>query len=53
MVADFEVDEILEEQFTPNVQFFGVEGQSKVARSFVVVIGLGVRCADTGYWNRY
>lgn len=35
-------DEILTEQFTRNVQFFGKEGQLKVAKSFVVVIGLGV-----------
>lgn len=42
-VARFEEDEILQEQFTRNVQFFGAEGQSKVARSFVVIIGLGVR----------
>ena len=35
-------DEILREQFTRNVQFFGQEGQLKVASAFVVVIGLGV-----------
>lgn len=35
-------DEILTEQFTRNVQFFGKEGQLQVARAFVVVIGLGV-----------
>ena len=37
-------DEILTEQFTRNVQFFGKQGQLKVAKAFVVVIGLGVRC---------
>lgn len=42
-VAHFEEDEILQEQFTRNVQFFGAEGQSKVAGSFVVIIGLGVQ----------
>ena len=42
-MARFEEDEILQEQFTRNVQFFGQGGQSKVAGSFVVVIGLGVR----------
>lgn len=35
-------DEILTEQFTRNVQFFGKQGQLKVAKAFVVVIGLGV-----------
>ncbi len=34
-------DEIVAEQFTRNVQFFGVESQKKVAEAFVVVIGLG------------
>ena len=35
-------DEILTEQFTRNVQFFGREGQQQVANAFVVVVGLGV-----------
>ena len=35
-------DEIVAEQFTRNVQFFGVESQKKVAEAFVVVIGLGL-----------
>jgi len=34
-------DEILREQFTRNVQFFGEEGQEKVRDAFVVVVGLG------------
>lgn len=34
-------DEVLAEQFTRNTQFFGREGQARVAGSFVVVIGLG------------
>ena len=34
-------DEIVAEQFTRNVQFFGIEAQKKVADAFVVVIGLG------------
>ena len=42
-VADYEGDEVLEEQFTRNVQFFGSEGQRRAAQAFVVVIGLGVR----------
>ena len=46
-VADYEGDEVLEEQFTRNVQFFGSEGQRRAARAFVVVIGLGVRPAQT------
>lgn len=34
-------DEILREQFTRNVQFFGERGQSAVRDAFVVVVGLG------------
>ena len=34
-------DEILAEQFTRNIQFFGKEGQARVSGSFVVVVGLG------------
>ena len=37
-------DEIVAEQFTRNVQFFGIEAQKKVADAFVVVIGLGGVC---------
>lgn len=36
-----EEDEIIAEHFTRNVQFFGVKGQQRVAKSFVVVVGLG------------
>jgi len=46
-MARFEDDEILKEQFTRNVQFFGQDGQSRVTQSFVVVIGLGVRHASS------
>lgn len=42
-VHRFEDDEILSEQLTRNVQFFGLENQKKIANSFVVVVGLGVR----------
>ena len=42
-VAQYEGDEVLEEQFTRNVQFFGSEGQRKAAQALVVVVGLGVR----------
>lgn len=35
-------DEILAEQLTRNLQFFGAEAQGRVAGSFVVVVGLGV-----------
>ena len=42
-VARFEEDDILSEQLTRNVQFFGLEGQRAIAGAFVVVIGLGVR----------
>ena len=38
-------DEIVGEQLTRNVQFFGREGQQSVVDAFVVVVGLGVRCA--------
>lgn len=40
-VDDFLRDEIINEQFTRNVQFFGDAGQLKVHRAFVVVVGLG------------
>lgn len=35
-------DEILSEQFTRNVQFFGSHGQQQIHSAFVVVVGLGV-----------
>ena len=35
-------DDILGEQFTRNVQFFGEASQRQIANAFVVVIGLGV-----------
>ena len=38
-------DEIVGEQLTRNVQFFGREGQQRVCDAFVVVVGLGVRPA--------
>ncbi|XP_045815755.1 tRNA threonylcarbamoyladenosine dehydratase-like [Trifolium pratense] len=34
-------DEIVSEQLTRNIQFFGFESQQKVSASYVVVIGLG------------
>ncbi|GAB2221491.1 hypothetical protein Drorol1_Dr00012672 [Drosera rotundifolia] len=34
-------DEIVSEQLTRNIQFFGFESQHKVTRAYVVVIGLG------------
>ncbi|XP_068659175.1 tRNA threonylcarbamoyladenosine dehydratase isoform X2 [Aristolochia californica] len=34
-------DEIVSEQLTRNIQFFGLESQKKVTESFVVVIGVG------------
>lgn len=43
-LQDFEHDEILAEQLTRNVQFFGVEKQRSITSAFVVVIGLGVSC---------
>ncbi|KAF9597530.1 hypothetical protein IFM89_019444 [Coptis chinensis] len=34
-------DEIVSEQLTRNIQFFGLESQRKVTESFVTIIGLG------------
>lgn len=34
-------DEILEEHFTRNIQFFGEKDQQRVASAFVIVVGLG------------
>lgn len=42
-LADFENDEVVSEHLTRNIQFFGPESQKRIAGSFVVVIGLGVR----------
>ena len=41
-MARFDEDEILEEQLTRNVQFFGREAQRRICGAFVVVVGLGV-----------
>lgn len=41
-MAEFEQDEVLEEQLTRNVQFFGLPAQKRIGGSFVVVVGLGV-----------
>ncbi|GFQ00011.1 tRNA threonylcarbamoyladenosine dehydratase [Phtheirospermum japonicum] len=38
---DLLMDEIVTEQLTRNIQFFGFENQKKVVSSYVVVIGLG------------
>ncbi|KAK1302398.1 Ubiquitin-like modifier-activating enzyme 5 [Acorus calamus] len=42
-LSDFDLlkDEIVSEQLTRNIQFFGIDSQRKVTKSFVVVIGLG------------
>lgn len=40
---DIYQDDVLVEMFTRNIQFFGAEKQAAVFRSFVVVVGLGVR----------
>ena len=42
-------DEILSEQFTRNVQFFGSKGQQQVHDAFVVVVGLGVSITNSFY----
>lgn len=36
-------DEIISEQLTRNLQFFGDPAQQQLAQAFVVVVGLGVR----------
>lgn len=36
-------DEVITEQLTRNIQFFGLERQQRVADAFVIVVGLGVR----------
>lgn len=41
--SSLEHDDIISEQLTRNIQFFGMEGQKKITESFVVVVGLGVR----------
>ncbi|CAM6109865.1 unnamed protein product [Calypogeia fissa] len=41
MDMDFDSDDIIVEQFTRNIQFYGKEGQKKVHEALVVVIGLG------------
>jgi hypothetical protein len=41
-LQEFEQDEVLAEQLTRNVQFFGLEQQKQISNAFVVVIGLGV-----------
>lgn len=43
-VRNFLQDEVLMEQLTRNVQFFGEEAQQTIANSFVIVVGLGVSC---------
>ena len=51
-VRNFDEDDILAEQLTRNVQFFGLENQKLIAQSFVVVVGLGVRVASSGCSSR-
>jgi hypothetical protein len=45
-MINFDKDDVLVEQLTRNVQFFGLEGQKKIANAFVVVVGLGVSRAE-------
>ncbi|XP_074316487.1 tRNA threonylcarbamoyladenosine dehydratase [Silene latifolia] len=40
-MPDLLKDEIVSEQLTRNIQFFGLESQKRVTESYVVVIGLG------------
>lgn len=39
---DLDTDDIISEQLTRNIQFFGLKSQKKISDSFVVVVGLGV-----------
>lgn len=39
--SDLLSDEVVSEQLTRNIQFFGLDSQKKVTESYVVVIGLG------------
>lgn len=39
---DLDTDDIISEQLTRNIQFFGLKGQKRISDSFVVVVGLGV-----------
>jgi hypothetical protein len=41
-LRDYLRDDVLSEQLTRNIQFFGTAGQDKIVNSFVVVVGLGV-----------
>ena len=41
-MSDVLGDEVLKEQLTRNIQFFGEGVQLDLAKSFVVVVGLGV-----------
>ena len=45
-------DEILSEQFTRNVQFFGRNGQKAIIDAFVIVVGLGVSFILTTKFQR-
>lgn len=48
-VRHFEEDDILTEQFTRNIQFFGLQQQKDIANAFVVVVGLGVSCLSVSH----
>jgi tRNA A37 threonylcarbamoyladenosine dehydratase len=37
--------QVLVEQLTRNIQFFGEESQQRIADAFVIVVGLGVSTA--------
>ncbi|KAJ3694873.1 hypothetical protein LUZ60_000250 [Juncus effusus] len=39
--SDLLEDEVVSEQLTRNIQFFGLDSQRKVSQSYVVIIGLG------------
>jgi len=45
---DLEKDDIVAEQLTRNIQFFGKDGQKKINDAFVVVVGLGVSASPRG-----
>lgn len=45
-VKRFQEDEVLVEQLTRNIQFFGADAQQQIADAFVVVVGLGVSVTE-------
>ena len=53
VLANFDQDEILEEQLTRNLQFFGLDAQRRIGGAFVVVVGLGVSSQEGEQGKRW